>query len=422
MNFREAFIACCERAIQSGTYEESKALICARLDARSLLALSPKTFDSVFTCDSPTLASFLKYRGEDAVKTMVGNELAKLSEFYTVGRKITNNQLIEASELIIETYPHWKISDIKLLSKMAKKAQLGDTYDRFDGGVIMEWCKIYNEQRLQSSSDFTTLSKSLAVPTDKLLLGSSKDETGIVSSEVISKRLQRIKKINQELEELRTSFYHMENVQYDVLGKEGEKVATVERSVRAYNQDDIKHILNLYIDVTNTEVATIRLFEFLDKKWRKEHEEKKSIIIQEYSGNVNINNYLAFKSKRLYSAIDKKFNGNFVFEILERIVKEQAVLNPSELHKMLWNEDFDFGKVGLYKSMLMQVAALKRQASDLYYQYAEAALKDSSQLTVYNRIPLKKDIENCIIIRKLYTQTGTCLMQGEEVWEFLDNV
>lgn len=412
-------------AIAANTFDEAKAVACAKVVKELLMNLKPVNFDNVFDCDTPTLASLTKYRGFGYVKVIVMNEITKLSEFYTVGRTITDYQRKEASELIIETYPHWKLSDLKLLSRMAKRSQLGDTYDRFDGGVIMEWCKIYNNTRLEQSQSATQRNKAKMLSGGGLIdSGEETKQNATLIRKQTEIRLNQLKKLDSDMKELERRFFNIQPTKFPLEvedGKGKKETVWVEREVRVYNEQDIKHILNLYFDVTNTEKATLKLFNFVDSKWRKSYELHKNEAHQP-KGIKSVDDYLSFKCKQLRIAIQKLFNGDFVFKLLDSIVKEKEFTTPGELHEFLWSAKLDFGKMGIYKGMLIETKFLKKQASDMYHSLAERAIESSEELLVHGRIASKKNAINCIILRKLYAQTKACLLKGDEVWEFLDSV
>lgn len=76
-------------------------------------------------------------------------------------------QIAITCDLIIETYPHYKLEDFKLCFKNAMKHKAGydKLYDRLDGAIIMDWLKVYDKERTDlamsiSENDSKQLSQS----------------------------------------------------------------------------------------------------------------------------------------------------------------------------------------------------------------------------------------------------------------------
>lgn len=60
-------------------------------------------------------------------------------------------QMAVTCDLIIETYPHYRLEDLKLCFKNAMKHKNGydKLYDRLDGAIIMDWLKVYDNERTE---------------------------------------------------------------------------------------------------------------------------------------------------------------------------------------------------------------------------------------------------------------------------------
>ena len=60
---------------------------------------------------------------------------------------MSDYQIADTVDLILEEYPHYKLDDYKLFFKMAKKGYFGQIFGRIDGEVVLSWLKKYDEQR-----------------------------------------------------------------------------------------------------------------------------------------------------------------------------------------------------------------------------------------------------------------------------------
>jgi len=61
-------------------------------------------------------------------------------------------QIADLSDIIIEEYYYLKIDDFKLCFNNGKKGMYGDVY-RVDGGVLLSWIERYRKERIKAADD-----------------------------------------------------------------------------------------------------------------------------------------------------------------------------------------------------------------------------------------------------------------------------
>lgn len=138
--------------IQLGKYEASKAMQAYEVTKEQSKTIRPKNYDDVLSSNTASLATLKKYRGQAIQQVFVYNEIKKLTEFFAVGKGMTDAAIEMLTELICETYYFLNVADFKLFLKKAVSHEFGTSYDRLDAPTVMGWLNIYVENRMQKSS------------------------------------------------------------------------------------------------------------------------------------------------------------------------------------------------------------------------------------------------------------------------------
>ena len=105
----------------------------------------PKTIDQTYNKDVPSL---VKLKPEDAMQ-IIAKQLSLIESGFSVTNGMTADSYRLASELILEEYPNLKCNEIQLIIKNAIKGKYGESYNRVDVAVVMNWVKQYYEEREQ---------------------------------------------------------------------------------------------------------------------------------------------------------------------------------------------------------------------------------------------------------------------------------
>lgn len=88
--------------------------------------------------------------GTELVKALLVKEIESLCSFFNV-TSMNVQQRVETINLACEKLNHWKLDDFKMCFKNAKTGQYGKIFNRLDGGVIFEWFRAYDAERMAQS-------------------------------------------------------------------------------------------------------------------------------------------------------------------------------------------------------------------------------------------------------------------------------
>ena len=129
--------------------QKSKAVeILLNSPTRYWESTNPKTIAEVFDKqDAPTMIAICNEAGEAWARALMVKLVSNFAEFYSTNNTMSDYQIADTVDLVIEEYPHYKLDDYKLFFKMAKKGYFGQIFGRIDGEVILTWLKKYDEQR-----------------------------------------------------------------------------------------------------------------------------------------------------------------------------------------------------------------------------------------------------------------------------------
>lgn len=113
--------------------------------------LAPLTVSDALQSITPPLAVFKKEYGEQSLQAILVIILTDLIKFFSIGKTMGQDQLVQTIRLIIEDFYYFNIEDFKLCFDNAKRGKYGKVYDRIDGNVIYEWLQKYSEERVQTA-------------------------------------------------------------------------------------------------------------------------------------------------------------------------------------------------------------------------------------------------------------------------------
>lgn len=113
-----------------------------------------KTMSQAVQYQSPTIREMRTAIGEEKIAGHVTLFLIDLFEFFAVGKSVGEVQVKETAEIIVDTFPDIKISDLAYCFKLAKAGQLtdGKIYDRLDGQVVCLWINDYKNRYADTKS------------------------------------------------------------------------------------------------------------------------------------------------------------------------------------------------------------------------------------------------------------------------------
>ena len=114
--------------------------------------LSPSTWFEVCQATDTqlnTVEGKFGVAGKTIVLLAIQSEIDRLLKFFNVRNTMTDDQLMEVSELLYETWPQYKLSDFIFFCKEVKKGNIGKVWDRVDGNMIIGWFKEYDDKKMQ---------------------------------------------------------------------------------------------------------------------------------------------------------------------------------------------------------------------------------------------------------------------------------
>lgn len=83
--------------------------------------------------------------GENSILKLVGLLLLKTSNFFNIGKNMSEDQAIEAAGLLLEEFKYETMEDFVMMLKMIKTGAFGKMYDRFDGAIVLSCMREYVE-------------------------------------------------------------------------------------------------------------------------------------------------------------------------------------------------------------------------------------------------------------------------------------
>jgi hypothetical protein len=88
--------------------------------------------------------------GEMGLNALLTHIVTDTVLFFNVGKTMTQLQIAQTVQLIVEDFDYLALEDLKVCFKNAKKGLYGKLYDRIDGAVIIQWIETYEKERLKA--------------------------------------------------------------------------------------------------------------------------------------------------------------------------------------------------------------------------------------------------------------------------------
>lgn len=110
-------------------------------------SIRPRSIMDVFNAPDVSIVGIKKDVGEPFLLALMVKWLNSFINFYSVNGTMSDIQVADTINIIIEKYPHYKQDDFKLFFNMSKKGMFGQVFGRMDGEVIMQWLDQYDVHR-----------------------------------------------------------------------------------------------------------------------------------------------------------------------------------------------------------------------------------------------------------------------------------
>lgn len=112
-----------------------------------LTSVGHKSVQDVFSKPTATLATVKKYLGAAKMMAVVESLIKRVAAFLNIGRGMNEIQVQMTAEMIFSEYYWLTVADLKVCFRNGMAGNYGQLYDRLDGMVIMDWLRVYSEER-----------------------------------------------------------------------------------------------------------------------------------------------------------------------------------------------------------------------------------------------------------------------------------
>lgn len=114
-----------------------------------------RSFSDVFSAPDLSLSTIQQQKGLVVSRSVVIIPVHEVVNFFNVGKTMNADQVAVTVDLILETYGYMKIEDLKLCFRNAMLGRYGKQYDRLDGAIILEWLRMYDNERANAATDIS---------------------------------------------------------------------------------------------------------------------------------------------------------------------------------------------------------------------------------------------------------------------------
>lgn len=109
-----------------------------------------RDIDRVHFGKAPRIGAMIAAYGRNTAESWLEIQLNDLSEFAGCKEKLSNRQIIETAQMIIETYQHYNLTEFMLFFQRFKRCQYGRFYGAVDPMIILQALDVFNEERRQA--------------------------------------------------------------------------------------------------------------------------------------------------------------------------------------------------------------------------------------------------------------------------------
>lgn len=96
---------------------------------------------------APTITLVKTTYGRNTAESWMEIQLNNLSEFAGCKEKLKPCQIVELAQMIIDTYPHYKLTEFMLFFQRFKRCEYGKFYGSVDPIVILQALATFNDER-----------------------------------------------------------------------------------------------------------------------------------------------------------------------------------------------------------------------------------------------------------------------------------
>lgn len=109
-----------------------------------------RDIDRVFFGKAPRIGAMIAAYGRNTAESWLEIQLNDLSEFAGCKEKLSIRQIKETAAMIVETYPHYNLTEFMLFFQRFKRCRYGRFYGAVDPMIIFQSLDEFNEERLRA--------------------------------------------------------------------------------------------------------------------------------------------------------------------------------------------------------------------------------------------------------------------------------
>lgn len=103
--------------------------------------------ERVHTGKAPSIALVKTAYGRNVAESWMEIQLNNLSEFAGCKEKLKPYQIVELAQMIIDDYPHYKLTEFMLFFQRFKRCEYGKFYGAVDPMIILQALATFNDER-----------------------------------------------------------------------------------------------------------------------------------------------------------------------------------------------------------------------------------------------------------------------------------
>lgn len=98
---------------------------------------------------TPTLARIKNEASETDARALLYIAICEVCDFFNVGKNMNDTQIAVTVDLILESFWHLRLEEIKFCFRRAMKRE--KLFDRLDGNIIIGWLRDYDAERTEEA-------------------------------------------------------------------------------------------------------------------------------------------------------------------------------------------------------------------------------------------------------------------------------
>lgn len=111
--------------------------------------LKTSSVSTMVAAQTPTLARIKNEASETDARALLYIAICEVCDFFNVGKNMNDTQIAVTVDLILESFWHLRLEEIKFCFRRAMKRE--KLFDRLDGNIIIGWLRDYDAERTEEA-------------------------------------------------------------------------------------------------------------------------------------------------------------------------------------------------------------------------------------------------------------------------------